>query len=52
MGVGSGGVEGVAWAVVVSEVVGVSGVGAPGHLSPLLQASPVYSFSFPRRKLE
>lgn len=50
MGVGSGGVEGVA--VVVSEVVGVSGVGAPGHLSPLLQASPVYSFSFPRRKLE
>lgn len=52
MGVGSGGVEGVAWAVVVSEVVDVPRVGASGHLSLLLQASPVYSFSFPRRKLE
>lgn len=44
--------EGVAQAVVVSEVVDVPRVQAPGHLSPLLQASPVYSFSFPRRKLE
>lgn len=44
--------RGVAQAVVVSEVVDVPGVGAPGHLSPLLQASPVYSVSFPRRKLE
>lgn len=34
------------------EVVDVPGVGAPGHLSPLRQASPAYSVSFPRRKLE
>lgn len=52
MGAGSGGVDGVARAVVASDVVDVSGVGTPGHLFPLLQASPVYSFSFPRRKLE
>lgn len=42
----------MAQAVVVSKVVDVPGMGAPGHLSPLLQVSPVYSVSFPRRKLE
>lgn len=52
MGFGSGGVGDVAWAVVVSKMVDVPRVGASDHLSPLLQASPVYSFSFPRRKLE
>lgn len=44
--------EGMAQAVMVSEMVDVPGVIAPGHLSPLLQASPVYRVSFPRRKLE
>lgn len=52
MRAGSGGVEGMARAVVAGEVVDASGLGTPGHLFPLLQASPVYSFSFPRRKLE
>lgn len=42
----------MAQAVVVSEVVDMPRVGAPSHLSLLLQASPVYSVSFPRRKLE
>lgn len=44
--------EGMAQAVMVSKVVDVPRVIAPGHLSPLLQASPVYNVSFPRRKLE
>ena len=44
--------EGMAQAVMVSEMVDVPGVIAPGHLSPLLQAAPVYRVSFPRRKWE
>lgn len=44
--------EGMAQAVMVSKVMDVPGVIALGHLSPLLQASPVYSVSFPLRKLE